>query len=316
MKIASSHHKAVSLLILLTLATSGLCMTSEYRVWRTPSGSQVKARIQSFDGEYLHLETEAGKDIKIKLELLTAHDQKIVNNLRFNGQVPHTAQMADSRGSNPDRMLMPSYNQADFVRGNTSCGPNAFANFVLWWDRIGVFDIPKGETEQEKAEWLHKELVKHFEARKGTNSKNMMEGIATFLKQYPSKKYTFDIERSYPLSIQTLQSNTHGLSACILNVSTHFRGRLDKQRGHYLSLVTMSDRGGFMVHTWGKIFRGQLVPRPSKSSKTKEGETAVFYELSLLPDKNSQILRQKENLWVLDPKQGDSLVVVTPRRRH
>lgn len=316
MKTTSTQSSTLSLLALLVFLTSSIAIASEYRVWRTPKGGQAKARIESFDGENLHLKTELGKDITVKLDSLTAHDQKIVNKLRFEGGVPHTAQMADTTGPSPDRMLMPSYNQIDFVRGHASCGPNSFANFVLWWDKIGVFDIPEGETEREKAAWLHKELVKHFEARKGTSTKNMMEGIGTFLKKYPSKKYTFDVERCYPLSERILRSKTHGLSACMLNVSTHCRGRLDLQKGHYLSLVTVSDRGAFILHTWGKIFRGQLVPRPSCDIRTKEGETAAFYELSLLPDKNSATLRQKENLWVIDPNQRSSLVVVTPRRRN
>ena len=307
--------KSVCQAILVALLFSVPCNAADsYRLWHAANGSSIKARVLSVTGDSVLLETEDHKQMTLQASQLSKTDQDWLTKYRRTGEAAYTEQ--DASNTNPDRFLVPTFDQNEFAKGSTSCGPNAFANFVLWWDRVHVYEIPKGKTEIEKAEWLHKELCRYFTTQSGGTSWVEMEaGIRAFFKDHPSKEYDFNVEKVYPLNRDVLYQKTQGLCATMLSVSTCRKdNHVDEKKGHWVSLLMVTANGGFLLNTWGRVFRGQFIMTSRDQQRGDPGVTERI-DLDLAPDSNVDYLKSSNLHWTLDPKEGNMLVVVTPKKR-
>jgi len=262
-------------------------------------GERVLFRLQ--DGTYCyHAFSEVADATKSKIE-----------DLRKRKDIVHTAQYVESSDAPPDRYLIPTY---DIVRYDQEWGSiaNAAINFMLWWDKIGVCQIPDGGTEAEKAEWLLDTLYRYGKAYEGAGSSasNLVHCLEEYFNEHPSQNYTFEYEvLSFGDHPDAFVENARGLNLSVLTVSRVASGRL--KGVHAVSLIQATRNNGVMLNAWGKSYMGQLF-KPSGLFNGSADTKDMVWDVDILPTCPDDFDKGGDR-WIIHA--SDRLLVMRPVRR-
>lgn len=222
------------------------------------------------------------------------------------------------------RNEVPSFNQSDFKGGQSeNCGPNAVADFVVWWDRIGLLPLPVSKKdERDKAEWVHQRLYGVMRSGGGTSRDAMLGGFKSYLARYyprlASAKFTLLTQAGYnsgveqkPFTLQTVAEHVQGANAAILEISQVVEGRAGS--GHYVALTTADAEGNVTINTWGYRFRGKLKQLSTSEiqqlpARMSYGSHNAMFEIVI--ENPSTTMSREERRWLVLP--GDGLLVIEP----
>lgn len=231
------------------------------------------------------------------------------------------------------RSEIPSFNQSEFKGGQSeNCGPNAVANFVIWWDRIGLLPLPilKGD-ERDRAEWAHERLYGAMNSGGGTSSDGVVEGFKTYLARYYPQiataqfihlggPYQIANREIRPFTVQAASELVRDGNVAILSISQTENGR--PVAGHWVSVATLDSEGRVTLNTWGYRFHGKLkqlseseveqLPGRLVSYELRWGNKPVVHELVV--ENPSESMSRKQTQWFVMP--SNQLLVIKPQFRH
>jgi len=237
-----------------------------YREWTLENGKSVMAKLDKVRDGKISLESRSKKKYTVPVSKLSYYDQLAVNKfLRDEKKAELPLKNKDGFDSSL-RLMIPTINQSIFGRKKGSCVPNAFAHYVLWWNELGIFQIPKKGDRIKQAEWIHKELEQCFKTKsQGTSLKDAEAGVIKFFMENPSENYEMDVDLSFRGSLADLRNHLKGPNAVILVVNTLHKGKYDE--GHGVCVVSLTDDNWITFNTWGEQFTGRLVKSILRGSK-------------------------------------------------
>jgi len=173
--------------ILCFLVFTCFANAEELKHWKLKNGEVIMARYKKYKDGWVLLESANKVEKSIKVSELSIADQISVK--RKTGDL--RIKIPNRTISDELRKLVPATSQTD-LGGRNSCGPNAVANFLLWWDLVGVLPLPYKEKDlREKSIELHDDLERYMKSGNGTNFKEMGVGFKKYLAKH-------DDLRSYP----------------------------------------------------------------------------------------------------------------------
>lgn len=267
---------AISFSTLLSAGSSQL-----YRSWTLESGKSILAKLNKVKDGRAELITTKKKRLNVPYDKLVYYDQLAINAFLREGKKTELPLRNENGFDDSFRKMIPTISQTVFGRKKGSCIPNAFMHFLLWWNDLGIFSIPKKGDRIKQSEWLHKELEQFFETRSsGTTHSDAVTGIKEFFKEYESENYKMVISDTTKGSLEELQSEVQGVSATILSLKTLKKGKVDE--GHGVCLVSLTDDNWITFHTWGDVFTGRLVKAMLK------GEAQPYYYVDLVLNPGSK----------------------------
>ena len=231
------------------------------------------------------------------------------------------------------RNEIPSFNQSDFKGGQSAnCGPNALANFLIWWDRIGLLPLPVSKREEkDRAEWVHDRLYGAMRSGGGTSSNALVNGFKSYLgRYYPGivtakfiqlgGNYKLAESENLPFTLKAGSDLVQEGNATILAVTQIEKGRPVGR--HYVSLTSLDPEGNVTLNTWGYRFRGRLkqlseseikqLPPRIVSYELRWGGTPTVFELVV--ENPSETMSRVESRWFVMP--CDSLLIIKPEFRR
>ena len=315
---------AASLLVaLLPVASVASELTTE-RIWRSPDGKTLRGTwVRTInDSKQIEVLTSAGKSVIIAVSNLSEADRQLVTP----GQTPKeetTAVLEKPAGLTAfreipalDRDKLPVISQEDFGNKASDCVPSSFCNFLLWWDQVGVLEIPKRGDFDAKAEWVHSRMARYCVTRNnsGTYVDDATKGFKEYFEKDLADFATLKIRIDYDLRPENLARYTVGGNATMLQVTIRETPRHDS--GHWVALVSASADGTVVFHTWGARFEGKIEVLEKKPGILRLGThevPATSYEIKIrntgdLPE----WFRNGDRKFILDPAQWDSIYVLKP----
>lgn len=259
----------IILTMLSSLAASSFAAEKKHqlRQWQGKSGKPVIAKFISYTKGKISLQSASGKRVQFHLSKLSNQDKIYVRSITRDSKIKFTHPTLNDT----ERLLIPSLNQVNFGNTDSNCGPNAVANFLLWWDKEGVLPLPyKHKDLDDLADKLHKDLESAMRSKNGTSYGELAKGLDKFfIKKKIHHKYNRKVERLDP-TIENLEKATKGDTMSVLSVQTLKNNRFDE--GHYISVISCKD-GIITFNTWGHKFTGKLKPGIMNKKKV------IFIEL-------------------------------------
>jgi hypothetical protein len=222
--------------------------------------------------------------------------------------------------------------RTDFKGGQSeNCGPNAVADFIVWWDRTGLLPLPlpKQRDEMAKAEWVHERLFGLMRSGGGTSLPALCEGVKAFFERHYEGKARprFDVlgmrgnylqgiisgPEAKPFTLAAVAEQCTGHKAVVLQLSQLTNGRPDA--GHYVALLTADAEGKVLVNTWGRQFRGRLkqldaaavAQLPARLLGPGDRDGVVF---ELVVANTTSWMEEQQLRWLILP--ADGVLVIEP----
>lgn len=248
----------------------------------------------------------------------TAADRARLDELDHSGAAARSAALAAPfrPSPTPERAKLPLLNQGDFGTLTNNCLPNALAAFLLWWDQLGVLEVPHPGDVHAKAAWLHQRLTDYCATTEaaGTSTRDAKRGLQTYFQRHLAGAAALHVGTDFDCSPANLARYPVGLAACLLNV-TIYHGDV-RQGGHFVALTSAKRDGTLSFRSWGLELQGKLrvlENRPEPLANGPRDVPATRREIDLTnPSRLPEGLRQLHVRFVLDPAEWNGLIIAVP----
>ena len=274
------HHLLPCLLFLITLTgLQGRPELDYYRQWQSKDGQSVLGRLKKIEQGHVIIDVYGSGMVQIPFRKLAPQEFVFLNRYlrainKEELEIPNISVGATAR------QQIPSTNQSQFGRSgrNNTCGPNACVNFLLWWADLGMIQLEEDDDRNKQCDSLHSDLARWMSSGRGTNIRELQEGLEKYFDKHPPKYYTPEF-RIEPFSIETAVEHTKGSKMVVLSLQV-----LDNNRpedGHWVSLVDCQPDGRISINTWGRRFYGYVVPGVHKGQPV--------YRIELIQDPGNNL---------------------------
>lgn len=255
------------------------------RVWTDRDGRELVGRLRKADATAVTVGVEKGTDFSIPKARLSRADRIFA--YRYQSQelkITPVPYVEVSELNDSDRDLLPSLNQGEFGKVSGDCGPNAFANFLFWWDDLGVAPLRAlGGGRVAMADRAHRQLASLCKTTaSGTTLENLALGAVKFVETEFAGRFKLQTEvRRDIQTLADLAAWARGDAAVILAVEIRKGQSIDRSGGHFISLISLDPVSGVIrFNTWGERFTGLL----TKVIVQSERAQVPFYYQILVPN--------------------------------
>lgn len=276
---------------------------------------------KSFRGTFHHLSEGGvkaeflatdGRILTVALSNLIPTDrERILNPLKPSS---NPAAPGDSNGfkpvTSPDRKLMPGLDPKVFGGTTDESLVDAMWISLLWWDQTGVLAVPARGDLKDKAEWLHKKLLRSVAAGVGNvSAEDAQKGVERYFSEELEKVASCRINlEAHEFTATRLAGFLQGANAVVLRMSMKYANGRDYSVSTVLE--SMSEDGKFVFHVFGRRFSGFLKPMEDGKAGTP-GSVPFEYVLDRpgdLPD----YYAQNEARFFMGKESWNAAIVLKP----
>ncbi len=242
-----------------------------YRQWVDSTGKSVTAKFESYSNGKVTLKSVQGDRQSFAIKSLSDADKAYLRSTTRDNRI----KFKHPELKQSDRLLVPSITETPFGTTDENCGPDAVANFMLWWDRHGVLPLPyKDKDTEDLTNRLQRELEASMRCSTNTKKVDFVAGLKHYFKKRELHEW-YDIKVEHKdATLDSIKEATKGDQLAVLSLQILKNGKQDES--HFVSLISFKD-DVITFDTWGQRFSGRL--KPGVNGK----EEVLFVELTRSP---------------------------------
>jgi hypothetical protein len=238
-----------------------LASAAQERVWTGVNGRTFAGSFHAFSSDRTKATflTREGQQVTVALENLIPADRDLLLN-------PPKAAPASAAGDGfkelpeANRSRIPSLHPKEFGGSDDESLTDALWIAMLWWEKVGVLEVPKAGDADSKAEWLHKQLTR--ELSRGGRSAASLEDAKAVVEEFfaDHHKDTATVRpkiNSHDLSLADMVATLKGADAVVMKLTMIY----DNNRSFSICTVLeqLTAQGEFAFHVFGRRLRGKVL---------------------------------------------------------
>ncbi len=245
----------------IMVGTMMFASAAEERVWTGVNGRTFTGSFHVFSSDRTKATflTREGQLVTVALQNLIPADRELLLN-------PPKAAPAPAAGDGfkelpeSNRGRIPSLHPKEFGASDAESLTDALWIAMLWWDKVGLLEVPKAGDEDSKAEWLHKELTRQL-SRGGRSAASLEEAKAVVEEFFADHHKDTATARakilSHDLSMADMVATLKGSDAVVMKLTMTYENNRDFSICTVLEQLT--PQGEFAFHVFGRRLRGKVL---------------------------------------------------------